>query len=1132
MKTNPAAKSQASSIKQQLLTDRRHEEIVVQALQECQAAIDAGELLDREAILAKYPSIRDELSACLEGLELLRPVREMDATTPSNNNSRTSVGQSLSPLATLGDFRIERELGRGGMGVVYEAEQLSVGRKVALKVLPYAAMLDKRQVARFQNEARAAATLEHPNIVPVYFVGNERGVYYYAMRLIDGKNLAEVLEELRGDYGENAALSRVSSQLLRSPLPESASELSRSDAGAETVRDLANDQATSLASDHETSRKVYFESVARLAKQTAEALEFAHSHGIIHRDVKPANIMLDDLGDAWITDFGLARIEADAGITMTGDIVGTLRYMSPEQTLAKRVAIDNRSDVYSLGATLYELLTLAPIFEAEDRATLLKRIAFDSPINPTKLNAGIPYDLETVVLKSLSKNPDDRYESAGAMASDLQRFLSHQPVKARRTPVLQRMKMWTRRHPTFLVASSLLLLGILISASVAGLLIAKKERDARISISAALEEKADALEQSDRNLQIARENLQIALTTVNELNRDFAKNWIASDQDLTTTQINYLNQSARILAEIAAQFGEDPQFRLAAGTAYLDSGAALERLANFRDAEAAYSNAISLLKAEVASGSNEEKVRSKLGLSLLNLGDLRVKSGRPQLAPQAYAEASEIYKELRVNQAADVEYGFLLVHAKQGLAHMATMTQDAEEALRLSKEIIDDLKSIAAANEDNREKAFAQRALTVLEMIHAYRELDRLSEAEQTAEEFLATARLILRNRKDNRNLIIQLAAIQSELAHVQMNRGAYEIAEKNHREALSRTRDTFLYDGTPMQFMGAAMLGEVSDDQMSPMAFKQYAEIQTRLAMILLRTGRDVEGFVQVDESLRVLSYFDEIYPGSIEYIGNASNAMKVYGRINLNVPAFKDGAEVLIRGKRSQADLKEEQRTFVDDIYFRLRDRAKTYPRQFLPVACDVGAIHADLLNKSREHAKAMKVASGIVSFISELSGENSDSAWKTDLLNNYQQFKARLSRLNLENPADADTFARRAMLNSMEGDHEAALADYTRAIDMQPAHAFSMNAAAWILGTSSEQAVRDGTRAVAYATRACELTNWEEGGYLDTLAAAHAQVGDFEKAVEWQTKAKELAPAEEQQDYQSRLDLYLAGKPYIED
>ncbi len=1117
-------------MKQQLLEDGRREDIVVQALQECQAAIDAGKSIDREAMLAKYPTIREELAACLEGLELLQPVREQDVTTPSNN-SRTTVGQSLLPSATLGDFRIERELGRGGMGVVYEAEQLSVGRKVALKVLPYAAMLDKRQVARFQNEARAAATLEHPNIVPVYFVGNERGVYYYAMRLIDGKNLSEVLEELRGGNQDKSALSRVSAQLLSNPSSPSVSDWNAAVAKAETVRDLASDQSTSLASEHGTSSRIYFESVARIGKQAAEALEFAHSHGIIHRDIKPANIMLDDLGDAWITDFGLARIEADAGITMTGDIVGTLRYMSPEQTLAKRVAVDNRSDVYSLGATLYELLTLSPIFEAENRAALLKRIAFDNPISPTKLNGGIPYDLETIVLKALSKNPDDRYESADAFACDLRRFLAHQPVKARRTPVLQRMKMWTRRHPTLVIASSLLLFGVFASVTVAGLLVAKNEREARIRISAALDEKAGALVQSNRNLQIARENLQIALKTVNELNRDVAKNWIASDQDLTSTQINYLNQSAKILSEIAAQFGDDPQFRLAAGTAYLDSAAALERLASFREAEAAYSNAISLLKKEVSNGSNEDEVRSKLALALLNLGDLRVKSGRLELAPEAYAAASEIYKALLVNQADDVEYGFLLVHAKQGLAHMALMKEDAEESLRISTEIVEDLRAMTAAKEAIKEKAFTRQVVTVLEMIQAYRTLGRQEEAEQTGVEFLKRAKYVLRNRQDNRILVIQLAAIQSEVAHCQMNRGAYAAAEENLREALAKTRSTFLYDGTPMEFMRAAMLGEVSDDQMSPMAFKQYAEIQTRVAMILLQTGRDVEGFVQVDESLRVLSYFDEIYPESIEYIGNASNAVKVYGRINLNVPAFEDGAEVLIRGKRTRSDLKQEQRALVDDIYVRLRDRARIYPRQFLPVACDVGAIYANLLNKSRERAKAMEVASGIVSFISEVMGDVTDSAWTIGLLNNYQQFSERLGRMNFENPADANTFAQRAMLSSVEGDEASALADYLDAIEMQPNHALALNAAAWILATSPDEELRDGVRAVGYATRACEVTNWEDSSDLDTLAAAHAEAGDFKKAVQWQTKATDLAPDDERADYQSRLDLYQAGQKYRE-
>lgn len=515
MKSDPLAKTLDTSAAKLLVEGSGREDIVVVALQECQAAIDAGQPIDHSAMLEKYPQIRDELSACLAGLALMHDAAAVQSDG-SSSQLADHVIQQVAPTTTLGDFKIVRELGKGGMGVVYEAEQLSVGRRVALKVLPYAAMLDKRQVARFQNEARAAATLEHPNIVPVYFVGNERGVYYYAMRLIDGKNLAEVSRELRGANEGNAPPSEIASRLtgtVQSELPlNDSSEAAR----AETVRDLAKDVLTDIATDHGKRRRVYHDSIARIAHQLAEALDFAHSHGILHRDIKPANIMLDEVGDAWITDFGLARIESDAGMTMTGSLVGTLRYMSPEQTLAKRITVDQRSDLYSLGATLYELVALRPLFDGVDRSLLLKQIAFEAPKPLSKMAKNVPHDLETIIHKALQKNPDDRYATAKEMAEDLNRFLTNEPVRARRTPLLRRVSLWARRHPAVTTSAAVLLAVILASSAIIGLLLANHERSLRAQETESKAEISTTLEEKKGALLAANVNLNEALNAIDQ----------------------------------------------------------------------------------------------------------------------------------------------------------------------------------------------------------------------------------------------------------------------------------------------------------------------------------------------------------------------------------------------------------------------------------------------------------------------------------------------------------------------------------------------------------------------------------------------------------------------------------------
>ena len=196
--------------------------------------------------------------------------------------------------------------------------------------------------------------------------------------------------------------------------------------------------------------------VAALGIQAAEALDHAHKYGIVHRDIKPANLLLDVEGNLWITDFGLARLQDDAGLTITGDLLGTLRYMSPEQALAKRGYLDHRTDIYSLGATLYELLTLRPAIDGQDRQEVLRKIAQDEPTPLRRLNPAIPRELETILLKAMSKEPGSRYDTAQELADDLRHFLEHRPIRARRPSLAERAAKWAHRHRT-IVASAVVI---------------------------------------------------------------------------------------------------------------------------------------------------------------------------------------------------------------------------------------------------------------------------------------------------------------------------------------------------------------------------------------------------------------------------------------------------------------------------------------------------------------------------------------------------------------------------------------------------------------------------------------------------------------------------------------------------
>jgi WD40 repeat protein len=485
--------------------------------EEFAARLRCGERPSLQEYIDRCPDLADEIRELFPALVEVERAKE---DQPERTGAPETTA-ALPPLGQVGDYRIVREVGRGGMGVVYEAEQVSLGRRVALKVLPRQVSSDIKTLARFRREARSAAQLHHTNIVPVFEVGKDGDVSYYAMQFIQGQGLDLVINELRrlkdGAYasdptrkpdvpdtpipaGTTAAASSQARPVSRMALSlltgRFAPEMPAGPGEARIAN--ANGEATSCLSDPsdrdgteappashlspgatssppssivlpggsqlsavESGRRPFFRSVAHIGRQVAAGLAYAHARGIVHRDIKPSNLLLDTQSVVWITDFGLAKA-SDDGLTQTGDILGTVRYMAPERFRGEG---DGRADVYALGLTLYEMVTLRPAFDSADRLKLIEQIKAEDPARPRALDPRIPRDLETLVLKAIAKDPKDRYPSADALSEDLRRFLANEPIRARRVGPVERAWIWARRRPA---AAALFLVSAVASLALVG----------------------------------------------------------------------------------------------------------------------------------------------------------------------------------------------------------------------------------------------------------------------------------------------------------------------------------------------------------------------------------------------------------------------------------------------------------------------------------------------------------------------------------------------------------------------------------------------------------------------------------------------------------------------------------------
>jgi serine/threonine protein kinase/tetratricopeptide (TPR) repeat protein len=640
-----------------------------------------GERPSIEEYTRRHPELAEEIRklfptiAALEGWKLDKAPLEPAAVAP----------KACATLSYLGDYRIIREIGRGGMGIVYEAAQESLGRHVAVKVLPQGPLLAAKQLRRFEREARTAARLHHTNIVPVFGVGEQDGLHYYVMQLIRGVGLDAVIGVMRRDTGNRRASARLregdpavqgeasgpftprqAAHALRSgTFPQANQDLPRdgkprSSTASFTAAPAAAVAPPAGASHTEIHQKgpptqdqtetadppaqvvsvrsapfarSYWHAVARLGRQVASALDYAHSQSILHRDIKPANLLLDATGTVWVADFGLAKVLEQDTVSTVGDVVGTLQYMAPEQFQGQ---YDARSDICSLGLTLYELLALQPAFQDSNPSRLIHRISQEEPPRLRGLNPAIPRDLETIVHKACTRDPARRYQSARDLHDDLERFLEDRPIQARRVGYVERLGRWCRRNPavaglTLLAVSLLVLVAAVATVGYVQTRAALdgetkerqradealyKEKLQRGRADDALDRETKALNGEKEQRQRAEATATVALEVLEQIFERLAPDRIVAASQLT----------------VASADGEQVEVAMQP-TLSPETAALLEKLLVFYDRL-------------TAQGNKDSKVRRQAAKANRRVGDIQLLLGQTEHALDGYQRSAALYREL------------------------------------------------------------------------------------------------------------------------------------------------------------------------------------------------------------------------------------------------------------------------------------------------------------------------------------------------------------------------------------------------------------------------------------------------------------------------------------------------------
>lgn len=800
--------------------------------------LEQGEPVDIEKMLRDNDDIADVLRAYFVQLDELHGIAAgFQQGLFGDSDPETVVGEN----ARLGDYTIVREIGRGGMGIVFEAVQESLNRRVALKLLPMTAMLDARQIARFKNESLAAGQLQHRHIVSVHGVGVERGIHYYAMQLIDGSSVDAWISERR--------------QVASSETPTNLNGSSSASSGP------SQSMSSHLASS--------WREAVRLTVDAAEALDHAHDCGIVHRDIKPSNLLLDSEKRIWVTDFGLARCQNALSLTRSGDLVGTMRYMSPEQAQGRAELVDHRTDIYSLAATLYEMLTLEPAVRGENGPSLLRTIGRELPVKVRKFIPDVPRDLDVVLRKAMANEKDDRYATAHEFANDLRAVLAGRATVAKPPTYPTIVGRAIIRHHRLVTVATIVTVLAAIGLLANTIVIAQKnwalnEQTARANLS--FKQARDTVD----HLGVAVAE-QLAMVPGGERVRqsvlratlDYYRRFVVDSADdanfkavvaRTHSRIGSLVRELDTPQQSVVHFERSeskyrelletdpaPMLRRERAMNLNQLGLAWAESSQPERAEQSYRQAIAIQSELFETMPESSEFETDLALTKSNLGLLFQQTGRPGLSRVQVLSAVASLERAVLANGENVVARRALSAALTNLSAL-TINSDPQEAVKLLERAIDQQVE-SSERLPNPLRASAEIATTYSNLGSAELAAHHPDRAVDAFEHAITLQRQLAKLSPWIRRYKLELAVSLNNLAKAEQSRRNFGVAERKIREAIQlQTVCVGLDSDDPIrraQFAsGQSRLGAMhnnlghslralGDNEASALAFQQAIEIQ-----------------------------------------------------------------------------------------------------------------------------------------------------------------------------------------------------------------------------------------------------------------------------------------------------------------